>query len=46
MVYIINDYLFLFLVEPKSGGMQKSRKRKPERETKDVNGYVEIKMVG
>ena len=26
--------------------MQKSRKRKPEKEKKDVNGYVEIKMVG
>lgn len=38
--------MFLFLVEAKSGGMQKSRKRKPEKEKKEANGYVEIKMVG
>ena len=38
--------LFLFLVEAKSERMQKSRKRKPEKEKKEVNGYVEVKMVG
>lgn len=37
---------FLFLAEAQSGRMQKSRKRKPEKEKKEVNGYVEVKMVG
>ena len=38
--------LFLFLIEAKSGRMQKSRKRKSEKEKNEVNGSVEVKMVG
>jgi len=42
---IVVNILFLFLVEAKSGRMQKSRKRKPEKEKQEVNGYVDVKMV-
>jgi len=37
--------LFLFLVEAKSGRVQKSRKQKPGKEKEEVNGYVDVKMV-
>ena len=33
------------LLEAKSRGIQKSRKRKADKEMKEVNGHVEIKMV-
>lgn len=38
--------LFPFVAEAKSGRMQKSRKRKLEQEKEEINGNVEIKMVG
>lgn len=38
--------MFLFLVEAKSERRQKPRKRKPVKEKKEVNGYVEVEMVG
>ena len=40
------EWLFIYLLEAKSRGMQKSRKRKQGKEANtEVNGQEEIKMV-
>lgn len=42
----MSEWLFIYLLEAKSRGMQKSRKRKQGKETNtEVNGQEEIKMV-